>query len=525
MAKKIQKSLAVFLAVLMMVTITPIFSLTGFAKAAAGTLYYNKSDGKLYDDSSFSREVTAGEYTGSYSGNGATLTLNGFSFTASTSLSGSGTKTTGLVMPENTTINVKGTNTIKCAENTRSVYNDDVYTGIIGNGDLTITGDGTLNVFGAVKSSPSAEESKGIECNNFVMNMASKGQLNITVYDGSYSTRGIISHDTATIKSGKLTIKNDAVAAAETTGLGAYNNITISGGTVNVTMGGMLAFGVFANKAVTVSGGTVNATANGAYCGFAITNYNLLDGIDGKYNVTFSGGTTHAKVGKPSVSGGFALAISASGSVAFKNNYFASPNSKGSSKLSVGNVKYAIEGAKFDGNAVKSGKTAASDVYVLKTATAKKSQSISVKRSAIKVTTNSKGNGFAIGAKAKTALTYKSSNTKVATVSKKGVVTIKGKGSATITITAAASATYKAATKKVSVSVTQATTTQKYVTQYAQNYRKGPGTKYAIVDSFRAGVKVTAVKGTEKKANGHTWIKVVIKGHNYWMAKDIMKKA
>ena len=62
---------------------------------------------------------------------------------------------------------------------------------------------------------------------------------------------------------------------------------------------------------------------------------------------------------------------------------------------------------------------------------------------------------FKLGAKTNGngKLTYKSSNTKVAAVSSAGKVTLKGTGKATITITAAATDTYKAATKKITITV------------------------------------------------------------------------
>ena len=56
---------------------------------------------------------------------------------------------------------------------------------------------------------------------------------------------------------------------------------------------------------------------------------------------------------------------------------------------------------------------------------------------------------FSLGAKAKTTLTYKSSNTKIATVDRKGKVIIKAAGTVKITINAKATSTYKAATAKV----------------------------------------------------------------------------
>ena len=76
-----------------------------------------------------------------------------------------------------------------------------------------------------------------------------------------------------------------------------------------------------------------------------------------------------------------------------------------------------------------------------------------------KKTTASKA--FKLNAKANTKLTYKSLNTKVATVDKNGKVTIKGKGKAVITVSAAATSEYKAATKKVTIQVTAKKTAKK----------------------------------------------------------------
>lgn len=76
-----------------------------------------------------------------------------------------------------------------------------------------------------------------------------------------------------------------------------------------------------------------------------------------------------------------------------------------------------------------------------------------------KKTTASKA--FNLNAKANTKLTYKSSNTKVATVDKNGKVTIKGKGKAVITVSAAATSEYQAATKKVTIQVTAKKTAKK----------------------------------------------------------------
>lgn len=60
---------------------------------------------------------------------------------------------------------------------------------------------------------------------------------------------------------------------------------------------------------------------------------------------------------------------------------------------------------------------------------------------------------FNLGAKAKTKLSYKSTNTNIATVSSNGTVTIKGSGTVSIKITAAESANYKSASKTVLINV------------------------------------------------------------------------
>ncbi len=60
---------------------------------------------------------------------------------------------------------------------------------------------------------------------------------------------------------------------------------------------------------------------------------------------------------------------------------------------------------------------------------------------------------FLLNAKAKTSMTYKSSNSKVASVDKKGKVTVKAIGSAKITITAVGTNKYKKAQKQVMITV------------------------------------------------------------------------
>lgn len=62
-------------------------------------------------------------------------------------------------------------------------------------------------------------------------------------------------------------------------------------------------------------------------------------------------------------------------------------------------------------------------------------------------------NPFFVYASAETALTYKTSNSKIVTVNSNGKVTIKGIGKATITVTAVETSRYEKAVKKVTVTV------------------------------------------------------------------------
>lgn len=84
----------------------------------------------------------------------------------------------------------------------------------------------------------------------------------------------------------------------------------------------------------------------------------------------------------------------------------------------------------------------------------KKSQTITgVKSSYIKTYGNAK---FSLNAKAKGKLTYQSNKPSVVTVSKTGVVTIKGAGTAKIKIMAAQTSTYNSITKTVTITVKKA---------------------------------------------------------------------
>ena len=131
---------------------------------------------------------------------------------------------------------------------------------------------------------------------------------------------------------------------------------------------------------------------------------------------------------------------------------------------------------------------------------------VSVKNSKSVVSKKYGDKAFSLGAKAKGGLTYKSSNTKIATVDSKGKVTIKAAGTVKITITAKATSTYKSATKVVTVKAAKAAPSIKT--------KVGSKTfKYATVkkkaQAFTLGTSVNSKgKLTYKKLSGTSAIAV-----------------
>ena len=141
---------------------------------------------------------------------------------------------------------------------------------------------------------------------------------------------------------------------------------------------------------------------------------------------------------------------------------------------------------------------------------------------------------FSLGAKAKTAMTYKSSNTKVATVDRKGKVTIKAAGTAKITITAKATSSYKAATKTLTVKVAKAAPVLKTKIT-SKNVSYNALRKKAQVFTLGASVtskgKLTYAKTagssafTVNKTNGKITVKKGLKKGTYKIKVKISAKA
>jgi major membrane immunogen (membrane-anchored lipoprotein) len=141
---------------------------------------------------------------------------------------------------------------------------------------------------------------------------------------------------------------------------------------------------------------------------------------------------------------------------------------------------------------------------------------------------------FYLGAKAKTGLTYKSSNTKIATVDSKGKVTIKGVGTVKITITAKASTSYKAATKTMTIKVAKATPVLKTkITSKAISYsalrKKSQVFTLGASTSSKGTLTYAKVSGssafTVNKTNGKITVKKGLKKGTYKVKVKIYSKA
>lgn len=128
---------------------------------------------------------------------------------------------------------------------------------------------------------------------------------------------------------------------------------------------------------------------------------------------------------------------------------------------------------------------------------------------------------FSLEAKASTALSYKTSNSKVATVDKYGKVTIKGVGTAKITVTAKETDTYKKAVKTITVKVAKGTPT--VTAKVTSKTLKYTSVKKST-QSFSLGAVVNS-KGTlsYKKTYGTSAITVNSKTGKIYVKKGLKK--
>ena len=134
---------------------------------------------------------------------------------------------------------------------------------------------------------------------------------------------------------------------------------------------------------------------------------------------------------------------------------------------------------------------------------------------------------FSLGAKAKTKLSYKSSNKNVATVSSTGKVTLKGPGKATITITAAATNNYNAASKSITITVKPKKATLKKAKSTKKRTlkvmwkRDTKATGYQVViaqnKKFKKGKKTALIK--KNKTTSKTFKKLKSRKNYYYKVR------
>lgn len=130
-----------------------------------------------------------------------------------------------------------------------------------------------------------------------------------------------------------------------------------------------------------------------------------------------------------------------------------------------------------------------------------------------KLNTKTTGNG---------KLTYSTSNSKVATVSSSGTVSLKGPGKATITVKAAATDDYKAATKTISITVTpkkqSVTVSKKKKRQLTIKWKKGSkASGYQVVyASNKSFTKNVTIVGKSVSKTSLT-LKKLKKGRTYYV--------
>ena len=195
-------------------------------------------------------EVTSANTSGtgwSYDNQTNTLTLDGFNYEGN----GSGIETS-----KDLNIIIKNENRIKNISSSYSDSTNGCSCGIYAFGNLTITGDGTLDVTGGT-----ADTSHGISVLG-KLEIDSQGTI-IAKAQATAGTSGIYAYDGIVIKNGNITAYA-AEAAYSSRGIECDGDITISGGTVvaKAEKGEISSYGLESGKKITISPNAV-VTASG----------------------------------------------------------------------------------------------------------------------------------------------------------------------------------------------------------------------------------------------------------------------
>ncbi|MDL2301649.1 YDG domain-containing protein [Lachnospiraceae bacterium OttesenSCG-928-D06] len=163
------------------------------------TLYYNKTDGKLYTSSDYAAqsEYTVGAGT-TWQGEGSVLTLSNFQFSTSAEA--------GLVMPEGTTIQL-ASDSENLIEATGTAASDSVNhgVGILAQGNLSIEGEGQLSAVSG-KTSVTGKVSAGI----YVIGEFKISQGNVIAIGGGPTRTSVVQSCYGVYTGGNLTLSKSA---------------------------------------------------------------------------------------------------------------------------------------------------------------------------------------------------------------------------------------------------------------------------------------------------------------------------
>ena len=295
------------LALCMVLTLIPVFSVPAEAASENYTLFLNSTDGKFYKNSSSGDAVTPAGASVSGVAGGWILTLTNFSFET--------TAAVALILPAGSSIELVGDNTV-----TSKYSGEAISSGIYNAGSLSIYGIGTLRATGGTST---ASESNGIRADSSITisgsatiiatgGTAESNSLGICVF----SDTSLIIKDSSTVTanggkaeissfglySGNLTISDNATVtaasgAAETNsyGIRAAKFTASDSADITVTSGTATAnnsIGLRANSGFKVSGSAALNVTSGTAGNFSYAVYASNPTINDNATVTVTGGSS-----------------------------------------------------------------------------------------------------------------------------------------------------------------------------------------------------------------------------------------
>ena len=234
---------------------------------------------------------------------GSTLTLNGATVAQGT-CTFFNNRAAAVYCKTSLTIELIGENTVTGPNGDDLNEIDSSYGIYVPDENITITGDGVLNVAGGTVTSTNGYiYSYGIGARNVTISSGEVTATGGTAEAGGYSAVSYgVNADNVTIESGTVTAKGGTAEAgdypAESYGIYSYDKVTVISGTITATGGAATgtndaySYGVESDGAVTISSGTVEATGGEAR-GDSARSY----GIDAFDNVSISSGEVTATGG------------------------------------------------------------------------------------------------------------------------------------------------------------------------------------------------------------------------------------